>query len=239
MSDGPQNGVSTGVNGNVDVPGYPVDLEHSTVLSDGRKVFIRPIRPTDAAELRRAIAAADEQTLHTRFLGAPPHDEASIRRLAEVDYVHRLALVAFAPDGSGVGVARYEGACGDDAAEVAVAVAQGWRRVGLGSLLLHELGAAALHRGVLRFTALVLADNRQVLDVLHESGLAFSMQMDSGTSQIVMYLDGRAPSLEGERPPEDSGAPGGAGTRPARSRVGKTGGRGPAGPPTTSANPES
>ena len=237
MSDGPQNGVSTGVNGNLDVLGYPVDLEHQAVLSDGREVFIRPIRPSDAAELRRAILAADQQTLHARFMGAPPHDEGSIRRLVEVDYVHRLALVALAPDGTGVGVARYEGATGQDSAEVAVAVADGWRRVGLGSLLLHELGAAALRRGVRRFSALVLADNKQVLDVLHESGLAFSMQIDSGTSQIVMYLDGQGPTPAAESP-DDSGAPGGSGTRAARSRVGKARGRATSEPPTTVADTE-
>ena len=236
MSDGPKNGVATGINGSLGVPGYPVDLEHSTVLSDGREVFIRPIRPGDAYELRRAIATADEQTLHARFLGAPPHDEASIRRLVELDYVHRLALVAFAPDGTGVGVARYEGADGDDSAEVAVAVAESWRRVGLGSLLLHELGVAAVRRGVHRFTALVLANNTQVLEVLRESGLAFSLQIESGTSHIVMYLNGRGPSPEGESPEDQLGAAGGAGTRPARSRVGKADGRATAAPPATSAD---
>ena len=72
-------------------------------------VFVRPNRPGDAAESRRALLAADYETLHERFLGSPPHDQASIRRLVEVDYVNRLAQVALAPDGSGVRVAPLRG----------------------------------------------------------------------------------------------------------------------------------
>jgi GNAT superfamily N-acetyltransferase len=173
---------------------YPFDLERLAVVADGREVLVRPIRPGDAAELREAIAEADYDTLYARFLGSPPHDEASIRRLVEVDYVHRLALVAFAADGTGVGIARYEGASGEDTAEVAVVVDARWRKVGLGSLLLRELGRAALRRGIRRFTAVTLADNTSVLSVLRSSGLAFSTRIDSGTTEIVMWLDDASPA---------------------------------------------
>jgi GNAT superfamily N-acetyltransferase len=180
------------VDAGVDVPGYPVELEHLAVLSDGREVFIRPIRPGDAAGLRRALETADYETLHARFLGSPPHGEASIRRLVEVDYVNRLALVAFGPDGTGVGVARYDRGIGSTKADVAVVVDAAWRRAGLGSLLLRELGEAALHRSIRRFTALVLADNTPVLAVLRASGLASSVEIHSGTSEIVMLLEDKA-----------------------------------------------
>jgi acetyltransferase len=180
-----------------DVPGYPADLERLAVLADRREVFIRPIRPGDAAGMRQALATADYETLHSRFLGSPPHQEASIRRLVEVDYVNRMALVAFAPDGTGVGVARYEREMDGSTAEVAVAVHAGWRRVGLGSLLLHDLGEVALSRGICRFTALVLADNAPVLALLRASGLAFSVEIQSGTSNIVMSIEAQEPPLVG------------------------------------------
>jgi acetyltransferase len=180
-----------------DVPGYPADLERRAVLADCREVFIRPIRPGDAAELRRALATADYETLHARFLGSPPHQEASIRRLVEVDYANRLALVAVAPDGTGVGVARYEREMGGSTAEVAVAVHAGWRRVGLGSLLLRDLGEVALRQGICRFTALVLADNAPVLALLRASGLAFTVEIQSGTSNIVMTIEAQEPPPAG------------------------------------------
>lgn len=182
--------------GTPDVPGYPVDLEQSAVLADGRRVSIRPIRPSDAAQLRLALATADYATLRARFLGSPPHDEATVRRLVEVDYSSRLALVAFAPDGTGVGVARYEGETGNPTAEVAVAVHADWRRVGLGSLLLRQLGTAAVSRGITRFTAFTQAENRPALSVLNASGLPFTLEIHEGTSDIVMLL---------QPPPDDSG----------------------------------
>lgn len=168
--------------------GYPVDLEHRVVLADGRDVLIRPVRVTDAEEMRTALAHADVETLHARFLGAPPRGEAAIHRLVDLDYVHRLALGAFAPDGRGVGVARYEGEIGSRLAEVAVVVDPGWRRVGLGSQLLRDLGAAAARRNITRFTALALADNAPVLALLRASGLPFNVVIESATSRIEIDL---------------------------------------------------
>jgi hypothetical protein len=58
---------------------------------DGRVVFDRPIRPSDAETLRRAISEADPETLHGRFMGSPPRGARWIPRLVQVDYVHGLA----------------------------------------------------------------------------------------------------------------------------------------------------
>lgn len=169
--------------------GYPAGLEHPATLTDGRVVSIRPIRPTDAFALRLAIATADPETLHARFLGAPPHDARSIQHLVKVDYVHRLALVAFDAANVGVGIARYEGGSDGDTADAAVVGDPGWRRVGLASLLLRDLSQAALRRGITRFTALVLAENRPVLALLRATGLPFSVTTGGGTSECVIRLD--------------------------------------------------
>ena len=40
-------------------PGYPAHYEQEVVLSDGRQVLARPIRPSDAPELAEAIRTAD------------------------------------------------------------------------------------------------------------------------------------------------------------------------------------
>ena len=53
-------------------PGYPEKYQQEEVLQDGRRVFIRPILPGDAAELAEAIKTADAETLRRRFLGGPP-----------------------------------------------------------------------------------------------------------------------------------------------------------------------
>jgi hypothetical protein len=112
-------------------PGYRAELEGEVELADGRRAWIRPIVPADAPALRTAIETADDRTIRDRFLGGRPIlTDAVLHRLTRVDYDRRLALVAFGPDGTGTGLARYEGRAGRDDAEVAVVVAPGWRHVG-------------------------------------------------------------------------------------------------------------
>jgi len=142
---------------------YPSEFEHVVGLADGRRVFIQPIIPADAAELGEAMRAADPETLHRRFLGPPPKVAARLlEHLTSVDYVHRFALVARdAATGRGVAVARYEGS-GDGAAEVAVVVHPDWRRVSWRRLLVRLLAETAISRGINAFSAFYLAENRPV-----------------------------------------------------------------------------
>ncbi len=195
-----------------DVPdGYPRDLEARLTLADGREVFVRPIVPADTEALRVAVENADPQTIHDRFLGGrAPTDRRTLHHLTTLDYVHRLALAAFGPDGTGVAIARYEGKAGSDLAEAAVVVDPEWRRVGLASGLLRMLADAALARGVRRFSVTSYADNADVHDILSRSGLS---RIRSGTGEVVddiVALDGQFDefSQSGQAPPGQTG-PGG------------------------------
>lgn len=158
---------------------YPACLERTVALLDGREAFIRPVLPGDAAALRKAVDRADPETLRTRFLGgSPPRSEKAFERLVCVDYVRRLALVALAPDGQGVGIARYEALGDAGAAEVAVVVDSQWRHVGLATTLLQVLATGAINNGILQFTAEFFADNLDVADLLAEAGRPFRTRAD-------------------------------------------------------------
>ena len=146
--------------------GYPREYESTAVLRDGRSVTIRPVRASDAPLVRQAIAEADPETLHRRFMGGPPHSDAAIRHLVELDYDRRFAVAAFDPAGKGVAIARYEGQAGRDDAEVAVAVAPEWRGQGLATHLLGVLGKRALECGITSFWFTYLAGNRDVHDLI-------------------------------------------------------------------------
>jgi len=170
-------------------PGYPTELISEMVLADDRHVRIRPVLPDDASQLAQAVSRADHETLRLRFLGTPPTlDEAMLRHLVEVDYQRRLALVALDDRGHGVGIARYEGAKGDDTAEVGIAVSPGWRRVGLGSELFLLLVQAAVARGIRRFRVQYLADNEEVARLLSASRLRCRSVVSKGVVEAELDL---------------------------------------------------
>jgi GNAT superfamily N-acetyltransferase len=180
-------------------PGYPRECEHEVTLRDGRHVLIRPILPSDAPELAEAIKTADPGTLRRRFLGGPPRvTPALLAHLTVVDYVRRFALVAVdAVTGRGVAVARYEPA-GEGAADIAVAVRPGWRRVGLGTVLLSCLAKAAAERGIHTFSASYLAENTPVAALVEDAGGLGRQVIKRGIAEVSLEL---AP----ERPAQDPG----------------------------------
>jgi len=115
-------------------------------------------------------------------------DETMLRHLVEVDYERRLALVALDSTGRGVGIARYEGAPGDDVAEVAVTVSRPWRRVGVGSGLFLLLARAALARHISRFRATCLVDNEDVIGLLRASNLPYRTSVSKGVVETELEL---------------------------------------------------
>src|SRR5262245_19145652 len=152
-------------------PGYPHEFRQLLTLRDGREVLIRPILPSDAAELGEAIKTADTDTLRRRFLGgAPAVTPDLLTYLTTIDYVARFALVAIDPAaGRGVAIARYD-RLGDGVAEIAVVVAPAWRRIGLATTLILLLAKAALDRGIHTFSAFYLAENRPIAALVEDAG---------------------------------------------------------------------
>ena len=169
-------------------PGYPTDLERRLTLRDGRRVYVRPILPDDAALLRFEIDRLDAETLYHRFFTYNPGlTDEKLRYLAGVDYRRRLALVALDEKGEGLAVVRYEGLPDSTDAEVAFTVKPAWRRAGLASTMLTILEAAAKDRGIERFTAVYLAENHAAAGVL--AGAGFNRpRVTAGTAETEKHL---------------------------------------------------
>ena len=185
-------------------PGYPREYEQEVTLHDGRRVLIRPILPSDAPELGETIKTADPDTLHRRFLGAPPRVTPTLlAHLTVVDYVRRFALVAIdTVTGRGVAVARYEPA-GKGVAEIAVVVRAAWRRVGLGTVLILCLAKAAAERGIQTFSGSYLAENRPVAALVEEAGRRGWQVIDRGIAEFSLAL---APQRPAKHPGGDAAA---------------------------------
>jgi len=74
------------------------------------------------------------------------------------------------------------------AAEVAVTVADDLQGRGLGTALLGFLADRARAEGIRRFTALILASNREMLDLLEDLGPVRILERASGTIELEIAL---------------------------------------------------
>jgi drug/metabolite transporter (DMT)-like permease/RimJ/RimL family protein N-acetyltransferase len=146
-------------------------------LRDGRQVLIRPIRPADLDALRRFFAALSPTTrrlrFHAQIKGVP---ERLLREFTEPDQHEHVGFIAEAvgpvADRSPalVAEARYVRCPGSDAAEFAIVVADGWRRIGLGSSLARSLLHHARAAGVQRLCGEALAENEALQRFMRSLG---------------------------------------------------------------------
>lgn len=133
-------------------------------LPDGTKVYVRPIRPDDKPLLVEGLRRLSPESVYRRFL-SPKRDFSAteLRYLTEVDGWDHVALVAFHEDEPDklAAVARLVRLHHDPAAaEVAITVGDHLQGRGLGKLLALRLADLARERGIRRFEATILGDNR-------------------------------------------------------------------------------
>ncbi len=168
---------------------YPSELVRAVALADGTLARIRPIRPDDESGLVDLYERLSRHSAYQRFFAVRPRLPADwYHGFANVDYRHRLALVAERDTVAGtrlIGVGRYEPTEEPDAAELAFVVEDGWQGRGLGAILLDAVMAAAEARGIRRFRAWVLADNRRMLDLITRFGEVEQRRSEQGVIELL------------------------------------------------------
>ena len=147
---------------------------------DGR-FTIRPIEAGDAERLGRLFFRLSPETVYFRFFRPVVRPSTQfLRHLAEVDYVHREAVVATLDDEI-VGVARWDEGRAPGVAEVAIVVEDAWHHKGIGHALMAELTRRARGQGLEAFTASMLADNRPAVALFRAmAGPAGHLAWDHG-----------------------------------------------------------
>jgi GNAT superfamily N-acetyltransferase len=158
----------------------------------GREILVRPIGPGDKELLQAAFERLSPESRYRRFFA--PMERLSgedLRYLTEVDHRDHEALVAFDPgDGQIIGVARYVRAQAPTEAEVAVVVADPWHGRGVATALLDRLVGRAREEGIDHFTALVLSDNEEALELFRDlaSGEAGIRRGELGQTEMLIPL---------------------------------------------------
>jgi RimJ/RimL family protein N-acetyltransferase len=156
-----------------------------------RELLIRPIEPEDKGALADGFQKLSDRSRYRRFLSPHPRlSDEELRYFTEIDHHDHEALIAVDPaTGDGIGVARYVRSTEDPtAAELAVTVVDNWQGRGVGGRLATALADRARDEGIHRFTALMLAENDRMLNLLRDLGHVGEPHREEGTVQLSVDL---------------------------------------------------
>jgi GNAT superfamily N-acetyltransferase len=135
---------------------------------------LRSVQSSDAPALNALIESLSRLEKQWRFHGAVNGvSEHTLRRLTSVDYARHVAYVVHAHGAHGVTLIADGRFAVDEStgqAEAAMIVAPGWRRRGVGRLLLGALTRAALHAGMNSLHGAVVVENTPMQHLLRQSG---------------------------------------------------------------------
>jgi len=159
------------------------DATADVLLTDGTIASIRPLRVADGPALHALHEDASDEALRLRFFAPGRHAaHAYIDHL--LTHAETLARVV-ERHGALIGLGTAEPLT-PHRSEVAFMVAEEARGLGVGTLLLEHLCAAALERGIDEFEADVLAENHAMLSVVSDAGYDYTRSFDAGI--VVLRL---------------------------------------------------
>lgn len=159
---------------------YPKEWEHRLTLSDGRNIFVRPIRPEDEPLYRRLFAAETAEDLRRRFFAPINHfSHEFIARFTHVDYDRAISFIALdEASGEMFGVAHLRATNSANIGEYAILIRSDLKSHGIGWQLMHMIIAYGRSRRFRLIEGQVLHENAAMLDMCRELGFEISTDPD-------------------------------------------------------------
>jgi GNAT superfamily N-acetyltransferase len=174
-----------------------MNKDQKRTLPSGVEIAFRVVRQEDAPALQRLHARCSERTIYLRFFGPMRKlSDEQARYFASTDGVDHLGLVALDPQDPEeiIAVVRYARKPGDERAEYAALVEDGWQGRGIGAALTRWLIDEARGNGVRWFYAPVKGENTRMLNVLRHLDLPERERVEDGEKMVEIGL-----SYEGSR----------------------------------------
>ena len=166
------------------------------VLRNGTAILIRTVRSGDKMLFRTAFHNLDRDSIYTRFMGYKKDlTEAELEQATNVDFDRVFALVATVGSGDTEAIvagARYVADAGPaphSHAEIAFLVEEDYQRQGIARCLLGHLIGIARAKGLSRFYADVLANNRAMVTVFERSGLPTQKRQFQDVIHVTLSLE--------------------------------------------------
>ncbi|WP_267714379.1 bifunctional GNAT family N-acetyltransferase/acetate--CoA ligase family protein [Streptomyces sp. CoH17] len=170
----------------------PGDLSGPAIhalLADGTTVRVRAVEPEDRDQLHRLYARMSPENLRMRFFAVSPRSAALAADHACTPSGPGHRALAAELQGRIIGLAEYDACDERGSAELAVAVADGQHRRGVGTLLVEHLASAARADGITLFLADALSENAEVLRLFSDLGLRVTRRTDGPETRCTIALD--------------------------------------------------
>ena len=149
-------------------------------------MLVRPIAPTDEDAYRAILEATSAEDRYCRFFHLVDHfDSEEVHRFVE-DRDDTIGVIAF--EGTVPLGAAHAVLLDAESAELAIVVAQGTRRVGVGTALLDALIARVKERGLKRLVACALRENHPFVHLARRAGFHVD-EAEGATQHWVLPLD--------------------------------------------------
>jgi len=153
---------------------------------DGRP-GLASLETSDGELLGRLFYRLSPESVYRRFFSPISKPDYFIRLLLRVDHHDREAIAAV-EGGEVVAVAQYSRLSGARRAELAIVVADGWQRQGLGTRLIAALADRAVAEGIDAFAIAIQGDNFGAVRLLRRIAPGARLVFSGGVGEGVIPL---------------------------------------------------
>jgi acyl-CoA synthetase (NDP forming)/RimJ/RimL family protein N-acetyltransferase len=163
--------------------------EGPVLLKDGRTALLRRASKKDLPLFIDFLRRLSPESLRMRFFSPISPEKAAELLLSAKPEEEKVTLIVLTGEPQRiVATGEYVRLKGQDTAEVAFLVDDAYQGKGLGTLLLERLALIAAKRGVRRFQAFTLAENRPMLNVFMESGFQVKAHREGGEVEVEFEI---------------------------------------------------
>jgi len=173
---------------------YPEKYETTHTFKDNKKIFFRPVKPTDERMFQDLLYSLPDEEIYFRFFGPQKSlSHKKIQHLVNIDYDKDMVIVGIVFDEKEnetmVAEARFESIPNSDIADFAIAVHYEWQNIGIGYFLLRYLIKIAKQRGIKGFRLDVMGNNKKMRKLVQKCRLPVKYQKSNGDYEIYIFFE--------------------------------------------------
>ncbi len=171
---------------------YPEKYVKETVLQDGTKILLRPIKPEDEPMWLEMLGSCSKESLYSRFryfFHWESHEVAT--RYCYIDYDREVAIVAEMIDDEKrtlIGVGRLIADPDHETVEYAVLIPDAWQRKDLGNILTDFCLEVAQRWKLKRIVAQTTTDNKRMISVFRKRKFEVTINDKDSTVDVMRLL---------------------------------------------------